>query len=491
MLVACALLLAHPAAAAAETVAAPRVISADAAGHPMPGGSYALYDTPPGPGVEPIARYEGVPDKNNPRVHPIEAFTEYATDTPVEVGATYWLEETSRNLIAQPLEFRVDGDAEFIPLVDGEEVYTSCDPRTADTCDATLAIKETPDGFFTVQGSYITVHDPREAIIPRAGGIGRWTVAGGAALLIMVGLGAAYRTSPAAARVQPLHTPVAPRAAAPRDPGPTSTPTQTAAPAAPAEGAPKPTRGTSVPTPARGPQPPAAAKENAATQPAAVAAPLTQQAAHPAPKPAAPAVPVAADSARPVEAGTAVEAAEAPAAAADAGAKVVAPSAAPQHPETVQGAPGTPVLSTPSVPRAQATARAAAAAVPAPAAQRTHAQAQAPAVGVASVVVPPAAAAASPAEVTAPIPVLDFDEVFTIDGMSTGGPLPETFIFTGPTLAPAAADAAVAAGDVAESGVSAPAGAAADAPATPWVDEPLDVESLFSATLEDPDTPTS
>ncbi|APT83859.1 hypothetical protein [Corynebacterium aquilae] len=222
-----------PTAYAANTqIPAPHIISEDAFGRPAPGGSFALYDQKPTRGVEPIGRYVGIADKNDPSYDPIDPHTEFATDAKVTVGQRYWLKQlnssaTDTALNLQPLEILVKQPGNFVPIVGGEEVYTSCDPRKKNVCDPRLAVKQTPDGIYTVEGSYITVADPRTGEIPRAGGIGVWTVALGAALVIITGLVMTFRQKPATARARTTLS------ATPATQTPAQVPTQVQAPARP------------------------------------------------------------------------------------------------------------------------------------------------------------------------------------------------------------------------------------------------------------------
>ncbi|APT83782.1 hypothetical protein [Corynebacterium aquilae] len=111
----------------------------------------------------------------------------------LSVGQMYYIQETKSpgqtsedgpnySLLPEPVLFKVSGAGKAIP-VDGLG-----DPVTAEE----EGIYNVSDSFYFGEGK-ISVHDPRVGELPKAGGMGHWTLAGGAMLLIMLSLFAMYR----------------------------------------------------------------------------------------------------------------------------------------------------------------------------------------------------------------------------------------------------------------------------------------------------------
>ncbi|APT83783.1 hypothetical protein CAQU_00280 [Corynebacterium aquilae DSM 44791] len=118
----------------------------------------------------------------------------------LEVGKLYYIQETvspgqdkkgaKYSLLPEPVLFKVVSAGTVVPVNELGEPLEACgdgDPKCP------KGSYEVGKSFYFTAGK-ITVHDPRVGELPKAGGMGHWTLAGGAMLLIMLSLFAMYRT---------------------------------------------------------------------------------------------------------------------------------------------------------------------------------------------------------------------------------------------------------------------------------------------------------
>ncbi|WP_075724216.1 SpaA isopeptide-forming pilin-related protein [Corynebacterium aquilae] len=109
------------------------------------------------------------------------------------VGQVYLLKETKSpamdgktySLLPEPVMFKVESDGSIIPVNSlGDESTDGVEKQ-----DGTYVVG---NSFYLAAGT-ITVHDPRVGELPKAGGVGHWTLAAGAWLLIAASLVSLYR----------------------------------------------------------------------------------------------------------------------------------------------------------------------------------------------------------------------------------------------------------------------------------------------------------
>ncbi|PRQ12138.1 hypothetical protein C1Y63_02160 [Corynebacterium sp. 13CS0277] len=106
----------------------------------------------------------------------------------LEFNKVYWLAETrapyavdNYELLPEPMKFRLT--ATGIEVWDGKQFLPAGEDE-----------KNVLGASFRIQNASVSVFDNRLGELPKAGGIGHWTLAAGAGLLIMVSLLMAYRT---------------------------------------------------------------------------------------------------------------------------------------------------------------------------------------------------------------------------------------------------------------------------------------------------------
>ncbi|WP_146128957.1 SpaA isopeptide-forming pilin-related protein [Corynebacterium sp. 13CS0277] len=127
-------------------------------------------------------------------------FTGLYVTPKLNAGEYYYIQETKSpggkdekySLLPEPVLFKVGSGGVVVPVNSvGDPAGKACVSGEGNCpAEGVLALDDT---FFFTAGK-INVHDPRAGELPKAGGIGHWTLSGGAAVLIMISLFAMFRT---------------------------------------------------------------------------------------------------------------------------------------------------------------------------------------------------------------------------------------------------------------------------------------------------------
>ncbi|APT83858.1 hypothetical protein CAQU_00775 [Corynebacterium aquilae DSM 44791] len=180
-------------------VPGPSIEKTDINGTPVAGAVFALYDQDPSGAVEPIEVLQGTDgsEKWDATTKPASKFT---METKLERGKTYWIKElkspsSEYTLLPVPLKFIAKDTSVYVPMDGMNEAPGVC-PDSKPDCSEEEKTRTIDGGTYTLTGNVLKVADPRAGELPKAGGIGHWTLAGGAGVLIMVSLMFMFRANP-------------------------------------------------------------------------------------------------------------------------------------------------------------------------------------------------------------------------------------------------------------------------------------------------------